>query len=145
MNCFKYFFFFFRVCLSSQICCNLSVCNTYSIPMLSIFGPFLAILFFEDYQHLHAWYVNIQIICQAWHCQHSENSVHSWSVKITHLEFISLISERKRTFSPLNWFSSAQAGEHICIWNLIIKMKDKNGIKSVQYLINEPYRTIRMH
>ena len=29
--------------------------------------------------------------------------------------------------------------------NLIFKMKGWNGVKSVQYLLNKPYKTIRMH
>ena len=39
----------------------------------------------------------------------------SLRLKITHLGIISLIFERKRTFSHLSWFSSVEAGEFTCI------------------------------
>ena len=38
-------------------------------------------------------------------------SVHSYRLKIIHLELISLISKRKCIFSHLSWFSLAQPGE----------------------------------
>ena len=49
--------------------------------------------------------------------------VHFLRFKITHLELISLISEEKRTFSHLSWFTSAQADEFKCVQNLIFKLK----------------------
>ena len=48
-------------------------------------------------------------------------------------------------FKINNWlFSSAQGGEFICAKNFMFRMKVKNGIKSVHYLLNGPHKTIKM-
>ena len=52
-------------------------------------------------------------------------------MKITQFELISLISERKCTFSTLCIFSSAQADEFNYIYNMIFKINDYDGVKSV--------------